>query len=212
MKRMELIREFRAAMKSTDRLGDVVVLKAELSGRSGCRPEVEATLGEVRGYHPRLDLDALAALPEGAFGREYVRFLRHNKLFPITLSGTLPAEMVARNAFTVRYGIIHDMVHVLLGFDASWPGEVGVWAFIGGQDYGPTFNFAARMALLAAPFRCPLRLGEAWRAYVKGREMGRRARPVVAVRLEDLLDRPLEEVRAQLGIEGAARGYLPAPG
>ena len=45
------------------------------------------------------------------------------------------AELLARNAFSIRYALIHDMVHVLTGFDASWVGEVGVLAFVGGQNY-----------------------------------------------------------------------------
>lgn len=205
----QLIREIMAAQKDPDRLGDVVVYKSELTG-SRARPEIEARLDAVRGYHPRLDLDDLAAQPDGTFGREYVRFLRANQLDAIRMTGNPPEQMVARNAFTVRYGIIHDMVHVLLGFDASWPGEIGVWSFIGAQDYSPQYNRASWLALLVAPLRAPLRLGACWAAWKKGREMGRAAKLLITERLEDHLDRPLAEVREDLDIRGATDGYIRA--
>lgn len=207
MTKLELIRAIRESMADPARIGDVPVYKSELS-KARARPEVETQLDHVRGYAPDIDLDALAQLPEGTLGREYLRFLQVNELEPIRLTGNCPPEMVERNAFTVRYGIIHDMVHVLTGFDATWPGEVGVWAFVGGQDYSTGFRVAAFAALVVAPFRCPLRLGRAWRAFRRGWAMGKAARLVIADRLEDRFAQPIDAIRAELGIEGARDEYV----
>ncbi|KIG12170.1 hypothetical protein DB30_01853 [Enhygromyxa salina] len=201
MTRLELLRKIREAQANPALIGDVPVYKGELSG-ARARPEVEAQLDRVRGYAPPVDLDALAQLPDGTLGREYLRFLQSNKLHPIVLTGNCDPEMVARNAFTVRYAIIHDMVHVLTGFDASWPGEVGVWAFVGGQNYSAGFRLTAIVALLFAPLRCPLRLGAAWRSFRRGWGIGKRAKLLLAVRLEDEFARPLDELRAELGLAG----------
>jgi hypothetical protein len=65
------------------------------------------------------------------------------------------------------------------------------------------------MSLLVAPFRSPLRVGEAWRCWRRGRAMGRRARLVLAVRLEERFEQRLDDLRAELGVEGADDGYLP---
>ncbi len=209
MTRSQLIREIRAALADPARIGDVPALKSELGG-TRARPEIERQLDPVRGYHPRLDLDALAALPAGTFGHEYERFLRTNELQPIVLTGALDPELVARNAFVVRYGIIHDMVHVLTGFDTTWPGEVGVWAFVGAQNWSATFRAGGVAALAIAPLRCPLQLGRAWSCWKRGRAMAKRAPLLITLRLEEWLERDLEEVRAELGLEGAGAGYLPA--
>lgn len=208
MTRWQLLSEIRAAMKDPERLGDVAVYKAEL-GRSRARPEIEAQLDDVRGYYPRVDLQALAGLPDGTFGREYARFLEVNGLHPIVPTAEADPEMIARNAFTVRYATIHDMVHVLTGFDTSWPGEAGVWAFVGAQRYSFIFDLAGVMALLVAPLVCPLRLREAWRSWRRGRAMGKKARLLLTLRIEERLSQRLSDVRAELGIEGAADGYLP---
>jgi ubiquinone biosynthesis protein COQ4 len=208
MTRWQLFSEIRTAMKDPARIGDLAVYKAEL-GRGRARPEIEAQLDDVRGYHPRVDLDALAKLPDGTFGREYVRFLRANHLNPIVPTDRVDPAMIARNAFMVRYAIIHDMVHVITGFDTSWPGEAGVWAFIGAQRYSFSFGLAAVMALLVAPFRSPLHIAHAWRCWRRGRAMGRRARLLLPLRLEERFEQRLRDLRAELGVQGAGDGYLP---
>lgn len=208
MTRWQLLSHIRAAKKDPARLGELVVYKAELGG-SRARPEIEAQLDDVRGYHPRIDLQALRQLPDGTFGREYARFLEANGLHPIVLTEKTDPEMVARNAFVVRYAIIHDMVHVLTGFDASWAGEAGVWAFVGAQRYSLGFRLAALMALLVAPFYSPLRLRSVWRSWRRGRAMGKRARLLITLRLEERLHERLSDVRAELRIVGADDGYLP---
>jgi len=208
MTRWELIQEIRVAIEDPDRAGDVAAYKAELTG-GRASPEVEAQLSAVRGYRPAVDFEALTRLPEGTFGREYARFMQANHLRPIVPTDRVDPELLARNAFTVRYAVVHDMVHVLTGFDTSWPGEVGVWAFVGGQGYSLGFRVAAVMSLVVAPFRCPLRLGEAWRNFRRGWAMGKRARLVIAERLEERFEQRLTEVRAELGVQGAGAGYLP---
>lgn len=208
MTRWELLSQMRAAMKDPERFGDAVVYKAELGG-ARAYPEIEAQLEGVRGYQPRIDLEALARLPDGTFGREYARFLTANRLQPIVPTDRADPAMIARNAFTVRYGIIHDMVHVITGFDTTWPGEAGVWAFIGVQRYSLSFRLAGIVALLFAPFRTPHRLGEVWRAWKRGRAMGRRAQLLLTLRLEERFEQRLSELRAELGVEGAGDGYLP---
>jgi len=209
MTRWQLFTQIREALKDPDRIGDVAAYKGELS-KARASAEVEAQLDGVRGYRPPVDFDALARMPAGTFGREYARFMEANGLRPIRPTDRIDEDMLARNAFTVRYASIHDMVHVLTGFDASWPGEVGVWAFVGGQRYSRGFSFAAVFALLVAPLRCPLRLGLAWRNFRRGWAMGKRARLILAERLEESLERSLDAVRAELRVEGADDGYLPA--
>lgn len=208
MTRWQLFSELRLAMKDPKRIGDVAVYKAELSG-ARARPEIEAQLDDVRGYHPHVDLEALARLPDGTFGREYARFLDANQLDPIVPTDRADPAMIARNAFTVRYATIHDMVHVLTGFDTSWPGEAGVWAFVGAQGYSFGFGVAAVVALLVAPFRSPLRLAHAWRCWRRGRAMGKRARRLLMLRLEERFEERLSDLRAELEVQGADDGYLP---
>lgn len=199
MGRWQLLKEIRAAMKDPARIGDVPTLKSELA-RARARSAIEKQLDEVRGYHPVLEVEALSQLPPATFGHQYARFLRANDLTPIALTGNLPRDMIERNAFVARYGAIHDMVHVLTGFDTSWPGEIGVWAFVGAQNYSLGFRFTAWVALAAALVRCPLRLGRAVRCFRRGRALGRGARPLIALKLEERLSSELRDVRESVGL------------
>ncbi len=200
MRRRDLLGLIVASARDPERIGDVPALKSELMGTRASQ-HVEALLEPVRGYNPPLDIAALSALPADTFGHRYATFLCANGLSPLVLTGHVPVEVVRRNAFVVRYGIIHDMVHTLTGFDASWPGEVGVWAFIGAQGYSRSFAVAGFMALCVAPLRAPLQLGRCWRAWRKGRQMGQRAQRLLLLRLEDHLASPLDQVREALGIQ-----------
>ncbi len=183
MTRWQVFRELLSATRDPARLGDVAVLKSELGGQKAA-PHIEALLDPVRGFHPRVDVEHLRSLPEGTFGRAYARFLDDNHLSPFQPSHTLPA----------------DMVHVLLGFDATWAGEAGVWAFVGQQGYSAMFRVASVASLLVAPLRSPLRLPAVWQAWNRGRALARGAELLVTQRLEDHLERPLHDVRQDLGL------------
>ncbi|MCH9682203.1 MAG: hypothetical protein K0V04_12265 [Deltaproteobacteria bacterium] len=208
MTRWQMWKELRAAMKDPARAGDVAAYKGALSG-ARARPAVEEQLDAVRDTYPVTDLDALVKLDDGTFGREFARFMEANGLNVIAPSDEVPTEVLRSAAFTVRYAAVHDMIHVLTGFDASWPGEVGVWAFVGGQNYSFGFRVAAVVALLFTPFRSPLRLRSAWRNFRAGWAMGRRARTLVAQQLETRFEHGLEDVRAELRVVGAGDGYVP---
>ncbi len=208
MKRWQLLREIRAALKDPARAGDVAAYKGELTG-ARARPSVETRLDAIRDYRPSTDFEQLATLPPGTFGREYARFMQANQLRPIVPTDRVDPALIARNAFTVRYAAIHDMVHVLTGFDTSWPGEVGVWAFVGGQNFSFGFRIAAVVALLFAPLRAPLRMGQAWRNFRVGWAMGKQARLMLVQRLEERFEHRLADVRAELRVQGAGDGYIP---
>jgi ubiquinone biosynthesis protein COQ4 len=208
MTRLEILRALRVAMADPTRVHDVAVLKGALTG-SRASARVEARLDAVRGFHPVLDLDALASLPSDTFGHAAAGFLRTHGLSPFVPGDRLAPELLRENAFLARYGAIHDLVHVLLGFGPDWPGEVGVWAFVGAQRWSWGMTSAAVVALLVSPLRVPLRLGDCWRAFRRGWDAGRRAELLIAVRLEDHLERPLDAVRAELGIP--LPGPLPPP-
>ncbi|MDC3379542.1 Coq4 family protein [Planctomycetota bacterium] len=200
MNRLQMLAELFKAVGKPERIGDVAAFKAGLIGGSGYR-EVELALEPVRGRVPHLDLSQLESLPAGSFGREYARFMSDNRLSVIAPTEAVPESILRAASLTIRYGVTHDMFHVLTGFDASWPGEVGVWAFVGGQRYSRSFRFAAWLAMLVAPLLSPLRVGQAWRNWHRGWSMGQRAKTVIAEPLEDYLEEPVASVRQKLGIE-----------
>ena len=112
--------------------GDIAYLKIELL-RIGGSSALLAKLG-VTDYYPTLDSEELGQLPEGTLGYEYARHMKKHNPHPLEISLDL-IEAAKTNPFAWRYIATHDIFHVLLGFDTSYAGEIGVLGFSIGQNY-----------------------------------------------------------------------------
>jgi len=157
---------------------------------------------------PRLrDKKALAALPEGSLGRAYLDFMSRDGLTPDWLvnasetaavyHGDAPHEFVAR-----RMRDTHDLWHVVTGYGGDLLGEASLLAFTYAQTFAPAVGLLVSVAFLRAddPDARHLILD----AFTRG--LSAAWMPVVA--WEDLLARPLSEVRDRLRV-GAPRTYEP---
>ena len=188
-------------LRSGGPLGDAAILKADAFDVRAA-PSAEAQLGAVRGYLPRIDMAALRGLPDGTLGREYARMLDENGLSPFTVSEDFDPEVLRRNTFAARYAVTHDMFHVLTGFDTSWAGEMGVLAFAAAQGYTRVQRWIGLpLATVLYPIFSPRNAMAVFRALRRGWRMGKRARFLLGVRLEEHFERPIADLRAELGIE-----------
>jgi ubiquinone biosynthesis protein Coq4 len=160
-------------------------------------PEIAALY--AAGYDPRLDLPALEALPDGTLGREYARFVRDNGIEPLgdQLEGRPPRNVVAyglRRAYK-----LHDVLHVALGCDASVLGEVRIVSYSLGQarhGEGRAPKLALAVLFLNLAVRRPHEFREAILLAHEWLQRGERARAYASVRFEELMERPVAEVRA----------------
>ena len=156
------------------------------------------------------DRDGLRALPAGTFGRAYAAFMDEAQL---TADGLVEADKASEKAcgyvvadadrewFSERLRDMHDLWHVLSGYGRDEAGEAANLAFSLGQMPFRGIALIVVAAAFLAPhgnrFTWPRYLFHAWRR-------GRRAAPLTLARYEELLSRPLEEVRELLRIEPAA--------
>jgi ubiquinone biosynthesis protein COQ4 len=162
------------------------------------------------------DRAALAALPEGSFGRAALAHFERNGLEPLKLielkddlqaryraAGEKVPELDAtRRWYQERMILTHDLSHVLTDYRADPAGETVLLAFSLGQRFGRaqallTFGAGLR-ATREGGARVGLEMLRAWRR-------GRRAGDLVQLPFESLLSRSLEEVRWIAGIEPVER-------
>lgn len=183
------------ALKS-ENLGDFAILKADAFGAK-VNPAVESKLQQVVGYHPSIDLDKLIYYPQGSFGYEYAHHMKENHLKPFNVSPELE-EIAKRNVFSLRYAVTHDIFHVLLGFDTSYAGEIGVLAFAAQQNYSPLLKVSLALAKVIYPVLAPKQLKDIFTNVRKGQELGKKAKFLLGVRFEEYWDRPLNEVKTEL--------------
>lgn len=167
------------------------------------------------------DRDALAAMPQGSLGREYLRFMEEGKLTADGLvdaqtTGTDPNEALDldedRRYVADRIRDQHDLWHVLTDYGCDDTGEIANLWFSVGQFGNPGMAFIASFGTLDG-----LRVSRvAWPRYCfRALMRGIQARRLVSEPVEELLDLPIDEARRRLGIaltrdvhpEGVRSGY-----
>ena len=152
------------------------------------------------------DRAALAALPEGSLGRAYLAHLERWGLDPLGVveaqrrhrarSGVQPDAW--REWYFDRLELGHDLWHTLTGYGADEAGEAAVLAFSQAQMPQRGMVVLVLTAAVIGPKEPRLR----WQRYLlTAWRRGRRAARLDVVPWEDLLARPLDEVRAELRIE-----------
>jgi ubiquinone biosynthesis protein COQ4 len=165
------------------------------------RPDVVALLQ---------DREALRKLPEGSLGRAYLAFVESEN---ISAEGIRDADSKGRRqeeeldptlAFLhQRMRDTHDMWHAVTGYRGDVLGEAALLAFNLAQSFNVGIALIVGLGLtktIGAP--------EARRLILDGYLRGRRAEWLPAVAWEELLARPVDEVRRSLRV-GPPPAYTP---
>lgn len=181
------------------RYGDVAAYKGLLFG-GRAYPDVARRLAELDDPLPAIDLAALDRCPPGSFGLVYAEHMRSCGLQPLTFSQEARADIAGGAVMPLRYALLHDAFHVLLDEDTSWPGECAVWSFVAAQKYGPAFDRNGKLALVAYSIMNPSQRKTIRAAYDRGRIRGERAPCLLCRPITDYWERPLDQVRQELGL------------
>jgi hypothetical protein len=181
--------------------GQAIAQTREQDGMLGLLRAAASRIGLIDDTSTAARFEALADLPAGTLGHELHDYYIRNE-FPI------PGKRHALPSF----GVVHDLCHVLSGYGVDGPGEIEVVAFQAGfmkHDPFSTLLFIVLQShlnvrlVMIAPGKSgalddPQMLERMIRAFRRG--------TAVRVDLFDhwdysaLLDRPLGEVRAALGV------------
>ena len=180
-------------------LGDFALLKADAFGVK-TEPAIAQKMERIKGYAPRINLSELILLPKGTFGYECTSHMLTNKLRPLNISSEL-AEIVQNNLFALRYAVTHDIFHVLLGFDTSYAGEIGVLAFAVEQKYSKLQPLSLFIARILYPLLAPKQFRAIWASVRRGKQMGQQARFLLNYRFEDYWHKSLDTLRQELNIK-----------
>ncbi len=144
-----------------------------------------------------IDLEQLAQLPAETLGGAYARHMIGLGLDPNAF--LFPDDDWLKQ----RTAIGHDIFHIIAGYDASPIGEFAVAAFTIVQ-YRDMLNVFV-LSFVPISLTNPIWTIPLLRAIVRGFRMGQTSSPVVAYPVEDNWDKPLSQVRQELGIAGYFR-------
>jgi ubiquinone biosynthesis protein COQ4 len=161
-------------------------------------PAAQTLYDEHRAIDSRtVDLDALAALPEGTLGHAYAKFLRSRGLTPEVFDGSPPGIRDPRLAYVVqRMRQTHDLWHVVTGCDTDPAGEIALQAFTFAQVRAPGNAILAVTGALRGVREKPGIVRDMIALYRRGL----RANRLPSFAWEDHWATPLAEVRAMLGL------------
>lgn len=146
-----------------------------------------------------LDLDYLRSLPANTLGRTYVEWLDKEGVSPDTRVAVRYIDNEELAYVFQRYRECHDFYHAITGLPIIIEGEISVKVL----EY---FNIGIPMTGLGAAF-APLRLKPKQKErlysiyYPWAIRNGLRSKPLINVFWEELLERDVDELRNELGIE-----------
>ena len=154
------------------------------------------------GWRPQpIDLSALQTLPAGTLGRCYADQLISQGITPDTLIDPSPIND-EREYIVHRLKETHDITHVLTGFGIDGVSELGLQGFNLAQNRSPLAVMLIFGGMLTA-LQNDEPLAPMLRALAKGFQMGLDAELVIARKLEEGWDRPLNEWRSELRLPEA---------
>lgn len=167
---------------------------------------------------PVTDRESLRRMNEGSVGRSLVDFLEARQIRPEELARKVREARQASGGFAPgaspevaylhdRFRDLHDLWHVVTGYDNDWAGEYGVVAFSAQQVGYRSQSIATFVSsLLAAVSGRPDVLG----TWFEARRRARRAAYLLAEDWPALLPMPLIEVRRRLLLDPIP-DYRPLP-
>lgn len=204
-------RAMRLVRENPDDTAAAIVVIAALSGNAGKRlfnrfrrsPNADRILREKRDLYDLLaDVDGLLAMPEGSLGRTIGQwFVRENigaqglaqASQAANLKLKLPPAAGEEQVFSTRLLNLHDVFHVVSGYDRDLRGEIAVLALTFAQTRNPGIGYLLFDALRSEGWN-----SETGRLIRQGYQRGRKATWLVDLDWEALLPRPIDEVRSEL--------------
>jgi ubiquinone biosynthesis protein COQ4 len=149
------------------------------------------------------DRERLLAMHPGSLGRTLIEWFEREN---ISTEGLLQASVAARgdaaqslSADEQTYGSrmrnLHDVFHVLAGYDRDLRGEAAVLAFTVAQNHNLGIAYLVWSALRAEGWGSP-----GGKLIREGYRRGRRAERLVEQDWEELFERPIDQVREELGV------------
>ena len=175
---------------------------------------------EEKHYAEPYEFDALADLPEGSLGRALYDYMIDNGLrrdiadaYRAYHDGLETAGVLDRMPEDIKYSVLrtyqtHDFIHLVTGYPTNGLGEIAVQAFCLAQHKSPYFGMWVSVATARMTYLHPDKIEKTMDAITDGWALGRKAGNLMLVKWEQMLDRPVEDIRREFGISPGGQRAL----
>jgi ubiquinone biosynthesis protein COQ4 len=163
-----------------------------------------AAIIQERYFQPLPELETLLKLPSDSLGYVYASQLKQANLKPLDLDPNLFSWQKVNSDVSYieyRYQITHDIWHVVTGFDTSVLGELGLQAFYLAQFRLPSAIVALAGALIGSLLTSEDMLPKFLAVIERGWQMGKTAKPLIAVKWEEAWDKAVWQWQQELNIQ-----------
>ncbi|KAL8733607.1 MAG: hypothetical protein Q9166_002016 [cf. Caloplaca sp. 2 TL-2023] len=145
-----------------------------------------------------MSLQHLRTLPENSVGRAYASWLDKEGVSPDTRDQVRYIDNEECAYVMQRYRECHDFYHALTGLPVMVEGEVALKAF----EFANTLLPMTGISLFAVTRLKPAERSRFWHTYLPwALTNGLRSKEIINVYWEEQLDRNVDELRTELGIE-----------
>lgn len=183
------------------KLGNILTdLPAYSSALSQLKADSEIRVIIENRYSPGIPtMDQLKLYPEGSLGKAYYNQLSKYNLAPYV---ALPTKDMPENFYLrERSREIHDIIHTVLGLGISVEEEAQVNAFSMVKGATPFTTIIVVGAFLHFLFKRPSELPKLIQCVRKSWDMGTQMKSPFAIRWEEFMDRPLNDVKKEMGFK-----------
>lgn len=145
-----------------------------------------------------LSLPYLRSLPPGSVGRAYAAWLDREGVTPDTRDAVRYVDDAECAYVMQRYRESHDFYHAITGLPVMVEGEIALKAF----EWANTGLPMTGLSLAAIVRLKPVERRRMWDTYLPWAFLnGWKAESLICVYWEEVLDKDVDELRAELGIE-----------
>lgn len=197
---MKIIKRFKLIKKlhAEGRAGDVGILKLDLFGLKGS-PKWEDSVKKLNDVYPVIILSKLNEYPDNSLGKELYHFMIKGRITPFIISPDYQ-HLIKKNAFGSRILAMHDIYHVLLGFNTSYAGEMGVWSFQHHKGFSKGISLSYFTAKVLYPFFSPHSFSKIKAANAQGKRLATESKLDICFQYQDFWEVNIDELRQKLGI------------
>ena len=203
--RMKLLRAFVALIKDPKKTEKIFEISDVSRGER--RATAEETMKAVlenpdfqrlyeSRYNPKIEIEKLRELAPGTFGRAVAEFLDQHGFEPNAFPSVGAASKLEYLVTRVRQ--VHDLWHVLTGYDTSVEGELALQGFSMAQLRTPFSGLLLAGGMLHLIIYRPTDLFRTFEGVVDGFLRGKQSQNLITLRIEDLWGRSLQQVRSEL--------------
>lgn len=147
---------------------------------------------------PQIDLQKLAQLPENTFGYAYAKHMLKNQLDPNFIYEFQTKSVLSY--LWARAKHVHDIGHLLTGFDTSLNGEISLKGFELSQYMSPSTAATTAAGLVSLSILMPEQIESHFESFMKGYRLGKEFPLLMGIRWDTEWETDYASLRARFKI------------